>query len=253
MACEERLDLEEKRVHDASFRCDIAHRQGVIIRDSRNSGEMCDFTPMSEPFDIEAVRSSVQRHMDRIGIKRKPLAKQSGLGETAIRDLFNPDRKFVRADTLVKLAEYFETTVDELSGREPVYLLGSIGAGGEILFFEDDVPEVVPRPAFTPGRLMALRVVGDSMLPRYDDGDVVYVRRDHDGVLPEYIGDYCAVHTADGGTFLKILSPGTEPNRYTLRSLNAKDMENVEVIWASPVEGVLPQRALAKWKARQYK
>lgn len=89
---------------------------------------------MAEAFDIEAVRASVQRHMDRVGIKRKPLAGAAGLGETAIRDLFNPERKFVRADTLVKLAEYFETTVDDLSGRDPVFIHGNIGAGGEILW-----------------------------------------------------------------------------------------------------------------------
>jgi hypothetical protein len=206
---------------------------------------------MDQIFDIDAVRASVTRHMKRLDIARKPLAKAAGLGETAIRDLFDPDRKFLRADTLVKLAEYFETTVDDLSGREPVHLLGNIGAGGEILWLEDPDPQVVPRPAFTPGRLMALQVVGDSMLPRYDDGDIIYVRRDHEGVLPEYIGDYCAVHTADGGTFLKILAAGTEPDRYTLRSLNAKDIENVEVMWASPVEGVLPRRALEKWKTRK--
>lgn len=200
---------------------------------------------------MAAVRESVKRQMERVGIKSKPLAKVAGLGETAIRDLFDEDRKSVRVDTLVKLAEYFETTVDELSGREPVHILGNVGAGGEILFLEDPEPETAPRPAFTPGRLMALRVVGDSMLPKYDDGDIVYVRRDHDGVLPEYIDDYCAVHTADGGTFLKILSIGTEPDRYTLRSLNASDMTNVEVLWASPVEGVLPRRALEKWKSRQ--
>lgn len=232
-------------------RCEIAHRQGVFFPDCRSLGELCHFTPMAEAFDIEAVRASVQRQMDRVGIKRKPLAKEAGLGETAIRDLFNPERKFVRADTLVKLAEYFETTVDDLSGRDPVYVHGNIGAGGEILWLEESEPENVPRPAFTPGRLMALRVCGDSMLPKYDDGDIVYVRRDHDGILPEYIDDYCAVHTADGGTFLKILSVGTEPERYTLRSLNAKDMANVEVLWASPVEGVLPRRALEKWKSRQ--
>lgn len=208
---------------------------------------------MAEGFDIEAVRAAVERHMKRVGIARKPLAQKSGLGETAIRDLFNPVRKFVRADTLVKLADYFQTTVDDMTGRDLIPLAGKIGAGGSIIFEEEAEPEFMPRPAFTPGRLMALQVVGDSMLPKYEAGDVIYVRRDHEGVLPEYVGDYCAVHLADGGTFLKILAPGSKPNRYTLRSLNAADMENVEVIWASPVENVMPRRALEKWKARQQK
>lgn len=240
-----------EQVHAARIRCDNAHRQGVFFRDYPADPLGWISTPMAEVFDIGAVRVAVQRHMDRVGIARKPLAKKSGLGETAIRDLFNPERKFVRADTLVKLADYFETTVDELSGREPVYLAGKIGAGGAILFEEDAEPEVMPRPAFTPGKLMALRVVGDSMFPKWEGGDVVYVRRDHEGVLEEYLGDYCAVHTADGGTFLKILIRGSDAGRYTLRSLNAADMENVEVVWASPVEGTIPRRALEKWKARQ--
>jgi hypothetical protein len=66
-------------------------------------------------------------------------------------------------------------------------------------------------------------------------GDIVYVRRDHEGVLPIYLGEECAVHTADGGTFLKVLAPGSQPDRYTLRSFNAADIENVEVVWAAPV------------------
>ena len=79
------------------------------------------------------------------------------------------------------------------------------------------------------------------MLPKYEEGEIIYVRKDHDGILPAYIGKHCAVHLTDGGTYLKILAHGTEPNRFTLRSLNAADMENVEVVWASPVQFVTPK------------
>jgi phage repressor protein C with HTH and peptisase S24 domain len=89
---------------------------------------------------------------------------------------------------------------------------------------------------------LALKVDGDSMLPRYDSGDIIYIRRDHEGVLPEYIGYHCAVHTREGGTFLKILEQGTEPGRYTLLSHNAPPMRNVELVWASPVLFVFPRR-----------
>jgi len=87
---------------------------------------------------------------------------------------------------------------------------------------------------------MALVVCGDSMLPKYEPGDVIYIRRDHDGVLPAYLNRYCAVHLSDGGTYLKILAPGSAANRYTLRSLNAADMVDVEVTWAAPVLFVMP-------------
>ena len=65
----------------------------------------------------------------------------------------------------------------------------------------------------------------------------------HDRVMTEYIGKYCAVRTSDGGTFLKILAAGSEAGKYTLRSLNAPDMENVTVEWASPVLFVMPKQA----------
>lgn len=82
------------------------------------------------------------------------------------------------------------------------------------------------------------------MLPKYEAGEVIYVEApSNDGHVPEEaLGSYCAVRTADGGTFLKILARGTEPERFTLRSLNAPDMENVEVVWASPVLFVMPKQ-----------
>ena len=199
---------------------------------------------MAEVFDINAVRAALERQMQKKGIKRKPLAKAAGLGETAIRDIFDEKRNDVRASTLVKLADFFAVPVDELAGREPVPLLGKIGAGGSVIFEELDNPTIVPRPPLGTGRMIALQVQGDSMLPKYESGDIIYITRDHEGILPEYLGRYCAVRLTDGSTFLKVLTIGTEPSRYTLRSLNAADMENVEVEWATPVRFVLPRESL---------
>lgn len=207
---------------------------------------MWHVTHMAEAFHIDIVRANLQRLMDERNIKRKPLGVAAGLGETAIRDIFDQKRNSVSSSTLLKLAEFFDVTMDEIGGRGGVPLLGRIGAGGQVIFLHEneiEEAEYVARPPLTGGRLIALEVVGDSMMPKYEAGDVIYIRRDHDGVLPEYLGDYCAVRTSDGGTWLKILSPGSAPNRYTLRSLNAADMTNVEVEWASPVLWVMPRRS----------
>lgn len=189
---------------------------------------------MGEVIDIHTIRESLQRAMIRRGIKAKPLAIAAGLNETAVRDVLERSNN-PRVGTLIKLADALEMSVTEMfGGRVP--LLGKIGAGGTVLFDEDADPETVDAPpGENPARMMALLVVGDSMRPVYRDGDIVYVRRDHDGVLPEYLGEECAVHTVDGGTFLKTLAPGTKASHYTLRSFNADDIENVEVVWASPV------------------
>lgn len=190
---------------------------------------------MAGRHDMSAVRIALQKAMDDRGIKAKPLSIAAGLGETAVRDILKGKTDTVRLDTLVRVAEILDRPLAEFLGDERVPLGGCIGAGGQILFAEDPDGRTVSRPPVAPGALLALEVKGDSMIPAYRDGDIVYIRRDHDGLLPEYLGEECAVHTVEGGTFLKVLVKGAEPDRYTLRSFNAADMENVEVLWAAPV------------------
>lgn len=219
-----------------------------IFRESPRGRFPCDISPMSE---IATIRREIEQAMKDKGFSRRSLSKAADLSESAVRDLLtrtdNPG-----ISTLRKIAEALEMPTDLLTGAGlTVPILGNIGAGGEVIFATDpdielnsiaDLP-TVPRPPLVTGRLMALAVVGSSMLPKYEDGDVVYVRRDHEGILPGYLNRYCAIRTAEGGTFLKVLSPGSESERYTLRSLNAPDMENVEVVWASPVLFVMPKQA----------
>lgn len=213
-----------------------------IFRECRRVGVPCHIQPVP---DIHSIRAAVEREMKRKGFSRRSLSKAADLSESAVRDLLtrtdNPG-----IGTLRKVAEALEMPVDALTGeglRVPV--MGRVGAGGQVLFSSegDGEPTTVPRPPLVEGRLMALEVVGSSMLPKYEAGEIIYVRRDHEGVLPSYIGKYCAVRTAEGGTFLKILAPGSTADRYTLRSLNAEDMVDVEIEWASPVLFVMPKQA----------
>ena len=215
-----------------------------IFRESRWGGVLCDISPMN---DIQQIRRVIEREMAAKGFSRRSLSTVAGLSESAIRDLLtrtdNPG-----IGTLRRVAEALEMPVDALTGAGlTVPVLGKIGAGGEVLF-SDEMPETdmptVPRPPLVAGRLMALEVVGSSMLPKYEAGDMIYVRRDHEGVLPVYLGRYCAVRTSEGGTFLKILTAGPGQGKYTLRSLNAEDMTDVEIEWASPVLFVMPKQAL---------
>ncbi len=198
---------------------------------------------MNGKIDIQAIRETIERQMVAKGFSRRSLSTAAGLSQTAVRDVLDRTEN-PGIGTLFKIAEALQIPVEDITGTGGVPVLGEVGAGGAIAYFNDssEAREVVPRPPLSPGPLMALVVKGESMLPKYEPGDVVYIRRDHDGVLPQYLGRYCAVHASDGGTYLKILASGSQIGRYTLRSLNAADMENVEVVWASPVIFVMPSQ-----------
>jgi phage repressor protein C with HTH and peptisase S24 domain len=235
MRLHERFDVgQEVRVHTALIGCDLSPRQGVILHRLPRSGRMCDIAPMTQSVvDLAEVREARRRVMKDRNIAAKRLSKVAGLGETAVRDILEKGVE-PRVGTLIKIADALDVPASSLFGSQ-VPVLGKIGAGGSVLFEQADEPELVDRPPGAVGKLMALRVAGDSMFPVYRDRDVIYVARDHEGVLPQYLGEECAVHTQDGGTYLKTLTLGSETNRYTLRSFNAPDMENVEVVWATPV------------------
>lgn len=76
----------------ACFRCDDAHRQGVILPDFRAAVGKCDIALVPNGFargiDMTVLRSQLDRLMREHQIAKKPLAKRAGLGETAIRDIF---------------------------------------------------------------------------------------------------------------------------------------------------------------------
>lgn len=213
----------------------------AIFRESRWGRIPCDISPMGTSPNIQALRDTILREMEEKGFSRRGLSLKAGVSESTVKDVLK-DTANPGIGTLHKIAEALQLPVESIIGSEGVPLLGTIGAGGAIAYFKDDHEvESVPRPPLAAGPLMALQVLGESMLPKYEPGDVIYVRREHEGVLPQYLNKYCAVHVSDGGTYLKILAAGTQPERYTLRSLNAADMENVEVIWAAPVLFVMPK------------
>jgi repressor LexA len=201
---------------------------------------------MADELDIAALRESLQRIMDRKGVKPTTLSLAVGTSKTLVKDLLTKNDD-VKISTLVKLAGALDVPLEELLARPPVPIVGRIGAGGAIVF--EDIGEsvepdnYVPRPPAISGQLIALEVVGESMLPKYRNGDIIYVCRSHDGALEDYIGEDCAVRLVTGETFIKQLAYGSKPGVFTLRSLNAADIEDVEIEWATPVIFIMPQRA----------
>ena len=105
-----------------------------------------------------------------------------GMWETGKRE---PDSK-----TLIRIAEYFDVSVDYLLGNEKrparrpktkktIPVLGQIPAGIPIEAIEDvlDYEDLSEQEAADDFEYFGLRIKGNSMYPEYQDGDTIIVRR----------------------------------------------------------------------------
>lgn len=196
--------------------------------------------------NIETIRANLRRIMEQKGVKPTTLSQKVSNSKTLVKDLLTKTSD-VQFSTLTKLAGALDVDLELLLASPRVPVAGKIGAGGSVVFLDSgetiEPDETVPRPPGVAGKLVALVVDGSSMLPKYRDGDIIYIQRNHDGLLEDYIGEDCAVRLVSGETYVKQLARGSSPERFNLRSLNAPDMEDVEIEWATPVLFIMPARA----------
>jgi transcriptional regulator with XRE-family HTH domain len=189
-----------------------------------------------------AMRNNIATLRKRAGLSQTELAERIGTSINMLGKLERGSRDITGA-WIEKLANVLRVQPGEIVGEGGVPVVGKIGAGGSIIYEDVGNTDFVSRPPDTRGELVGLEVEGDSMMPKFDPGDVIYISRDYDGVSPELVGSYCAVRLTTGETYLKILARGQAFGLWTLRSLNAADMENRELLWATPVRAILPRQS----------
>ena len=180
----------------------------------------------------------VREAREALGIKQAQLAEIVGCSQADIH----------RVETgQVKNSKYLTAILRALHLDQPVTstipVVGYIGAGAEVLAIDDHVKgdgfEQIPCP---PGMVngIALIVRGDSMSPKYDDGEVIYIEKtvySIDGM----IGDHCYIQLPDGRCYLKKLQYGSRPGLYTLLSYNAPPIIDVPIERAYPIAFTKPR------------
>jgi phage repressor protein C with HTH and peptisase S24 domain len=136
-------------------------------------------------------------------------------------------------------------------------IMGYIGAGAEISPEFEQVPpeglDQVDLPFAVPPDLIGLEVRGESMLPRYEDGDVIVVWRDQRGTIDGLLGEEAAVRTDRGQRFLKRVLRGVRKGTYNLESTNAssKTIEGARLDWASEIYLTVRAAQLRRIAARE--
>ena len=111
---------------------------------------------------------------------------------------------------------------------------GYVGAGAEFTPFSDADPGLGEAPLSVEPNSAAVIVRGDSMYPRYFDGEYIYyVKETRDP--SDFLGQECVVKLRDGRIYVKILRRGSKKRLFNLESWNHPTIEDQAVEWAAPV------------------
>jgi phage repressor protein C with HTH and peptisase S24 domain len=155
----------------------------------------------------------------------------------------------LRRTAAIRYAKFYGMSLDWLltgvgEGRRErlVPVVGYVGAGAEMHPFDDfpmgqGLEHVEPPPG--EGDCLALRIRGDSMHP-FQEGWLVFYRRDFEGVPENCVGQLCVVQVKDGPILVKILRKGTRKKAWRLESWNAATRDDVKLDWASKVIDIRP-------------
>lgn len=190
------------------------------------------------------------------GLTRQQLADRVNVTETTIYRKERGDRKLSDRDipryAMALRCKPEDLVTDESTRKVPV--IGQVGAG-QAIFPIDDLPiinigpnqqdgdyvncDFVDAPPGYESGVVALRVMGDSMMPFLPEGTIVYFSKRAEKV-EECLGKLAIVALTDGRILLKRLRRGYQNNRFNLESFNAQLIEDVELAWCAKVIFIKP-------------
>lgn len=126
------------------------------------------------------------------------------------------------------------------AGTDAIPYYGYVGAGDQVHPFDgDDAPAdyVDTPPGLKNGAALVVR--GHSMVPMFQEGDVLYFEQKQ--LTPEQaIGRECIVQVKDGPRLVKRLMRGSRKGRFHLVSLNpmVPPLEDQALVWAAKIRWV---------------
>ena len=97
---------------------------------------------------------------------------------------------------------------------------------------------------------IAFEVAGDSMLPKYENGDIIVVYREQRHPLSSFYGEEAAVRLKTGERYLKTVERGKSPTLVNLTSFNAKPISGVKLDWIGEICVTLPRGQIERLRTK---
>jgi repressor LexA len=132
--------------------------------------------------------------------------------------------------------------------------MGRVGAGAAIEPENEQVPPEglgeVELPFPISEETIAFEVAGDSMLPKYESGDVIVVYREQRHPIASFYGEEAAVRLKTGERYLKTIERGKSPSVVNLTSFNAKPINGVKLEWIGEICVTLPRGQIERLRSK---
>jgi repressor LexA len=187
----------------------------------------------------------IERGLQKPGKTKGGLAAAMGVRPGAVSEILSETR-LIKASEIQPIIDYLELNA--------VPIMGRVGAGATIGPEHEQVPPEglgeVELPFPIAEETVAFEVVGDSMLPKYENGDIIVVYREQRHPLSSFYGEEAAVRLKSGERYLKTIERGNAANLVNLTSFNAKPITGVKLEWIGEICVTLPRGQIERLRAR---
>src|SRR5438552_9549771 len=187
----------------------------------------------------------IERGLEKPGKTKGGLATAMGVRPGAVSEILSGLR-LIKASEITAIVEYLELN--------SVPIMGRVGAGAAIEPEHEQVPPEglgeVQLPFPISEETIAFEVAGDSMRPKYENGDVIVVYREQRHPLASFFGEEAVVRLKTGQRYLKTIERGKTPSSVNLTSFNAKPINGVKLEWIGEICVTLPRGQIERLRTK---
>jgi repressor LexA len=187
----------------------------------------------------------IERGLQKQGKTKGGLAAAMGVRPGAVSEIL-ADTRLIKASEIQPIIDYLELN--------SVPIMGRVGAGAVIEPEHEQVPPEglgeVELPFPIAEETVAFEVAGDSMLPKYENGDIIVVFREQRHPVSSFYGEEAAVRLKSGERYLKTIERGQSASLVNLTSFNAKPINGVRLEWIGEICVTLPRGQIERLRTR---
>jgi repressor LexA len=187
----------------------------------------------------------IERGLEKPGKTKGGLAKAMGVRPGAVSEILSGLR-LIKASEIAPIMQYLELN--------SVPIMGRVGAGAVIQPESEQMPPEglgeVELPFPISEETIAFEVAGDSMMPKYENGDIIVVYREQRHPLTSFYGEEAAVRLKTGERYLKTIERGKSASVVNLTSFNAKPINAVKLEWIGEICVTLPRAQIDRLRGK---